>query len=124
MTADIRKRADLIMYWKNVDYNSEISKIITGYFERPPTKEEFALISTGDHVHLDQNCESYGINEAALKRNTREQQNAKKSAARRKGGRTESQVPVTTTIDRAAFTAISTTQLSITSTGSSAFTEP
>lgn len=47
---------------------------------------------------------------------------AKKSTARRKGGR--NQAPVTTTIDRAAFTATSTTQPRITSTGSTAVTEP
>ena len=56
----------------------------------------------------------YNNGENVFNRNTREQQNTKKSTARRKGGRTESKVLVATTIGRAAFTAISTTQLSIT----------
>ena len=49
----------------------------------------------------------------------------KNSTARRKGGRTGSQAPVTTTIDRAVFTAASTcTQPPTTSMGSTPVTEP
>ena len=54
----------------------EFARLQQAVIERQRTEEEFALIGIGDQVHLDQNYKSYGIDETAFYRKTREQQNA------------------------------------------------
>ena len=53
----------------------EFAKLLQAVVERQRTEENLALTGIGDQVHLDQNYESYRINETAFYRKTKEQQN-------------------------------------------------